>query len=214
MLPNIFSTTKYDAFCEHMQSAYMDADHALIFEHELEQPEFLKLKEAYTYYRRDGSYLMSTLGVQEVIGYDDEQVSHTRDMLMQGLPSCIDTRAIRECSKMRIPHGYRVEVKGIVDQHSKRFYAYDIGPRVRTFNARTSVKELSYWDRIETLANAGFHAGFTKSMNPYDFFKERDVHEVLKHLYIIVYDYTVTGRVCVDVVYPHETTAIVVGTSS
>ena len=69
MLPNIFSTTKYDAFCEHMQSAYMDADHALIFEHELEQPEFLKLKEAYTYYRRDGSYLMSTLGVQEVVGY-------------------------------------------------------------------------------------------------------------------------------------------------
>lgn len=35
MLPNIFSTTKYDAFCEHMRHAYMDTDHALIFEHEL-----------------------------------------------------------------------------------------------------------------------------------------------------------------------------------
>ncbi len=215
MLPNIFSSTRYDAFCEHMQRVYTDANpnHVLIFEHTLEEPQFLNLKEAYTYYRRNGSYLMSTLAVQEIVGYDDDQVSHTRDMLMQGLPARIDAKAIREKSKMHVPHGYRIEVKGFVDQHSKRFFAYDIGARVRTFNARTTFKELTYWDRIEALANAGIHAGFTKSVLPYGFFKERDVHDVLKHLYIIAYDYTATGRMVVDVVYPHETSAIVVTTA-
>lgn len=216
MLPSIFSSTRYAAFCEHMKRVYTDANpkHVLIFEHTLREPQYLNLKEAYTYYRRDGSYLMSTLAVQEVVGYDDEHVSRTCDVLMHGLPARIDAVAIHEQSKMRVPQGYRIEVKGLVDQHSKRFFAYDIGPRVRTFNTHTMFKELTYWDRIETLANAGIPTGFTKSMHPYDFFKARDVHEVLKHLYIIACDYTATGRMVVDVVYPHETSTIVVTTAN